>query len=445
MKHINIKRKFQIIGNCIITICLLTVSLKYLTDLMELKTSDTKYLPFLEQNEDFDVLFMGSSHVILGIYPMELWNDYGIVSYNMGGYGNQIAASYWVMENALEQTTPRLVVIDCMSLREEIKTSDAFSNVHQSFDAFPLNKTKLSAIQDLLDDPIMNTMVAEGAARDKRERKGIELWWNFSLYHTRWNELTKNDFQVQRTQLKGAEFRIAVAAPNEVAKIPAERKLEDETTGVQYLRKMIEDCQSRGIDVLLMYVPFPASEEEQMEANRVYDIAAEYGVNYINFLDMDIVDYYTDCYDDYSHLNPSGGHKVTEYVGQYITEHYDIPDQRTNPSYDSWNTDYKEYSDYKVDILKKQKALDLYLMLLTGNNFDVSLEINNPTFWENDHYVRLLKNLDTDRVIVTEHTESTPVTTDELNTPVENSIPDVRITVTDGNTGEIIDQADFSL
>lgn len=291
--------------------------MQYLTDLMELKNSDMIFLPFLEQDENFDVLLMGSSHMIFGVYPMELWNDYGIVSYNMGGHGERIPTTYWMMENALEHTTTQLVVIDCVYLYAEEKTNDAFSNIHTSFDAFPLNSTKLSSIYDLLDDPEMDRMIQEGTARELRKRTGMELYWDFSIYHTRWNELNETDFIVSLVKNKGAEYVAAIGTPIEVTKIPIEKKLEGETTGVRYLRKMIEDCQSREIEVLLVFVPFPAEESRQMDANRVYDIADEYGVNYINFLDMDIVDYNTDCYDENSHLNASGGQKVTEYRTVY--------------------------------------------------------------------------------------------------------------------------------
>ena len=101
-------------------------------------------------------------------------------------------------------------------------------------------------------------------------------------------------------------------------------------------------------------MPFPADEINQRSANTVYDIAAEYGVNYINFLHMDIVDYNTDCRDASSHLNPSGGYKVTDYIGQYITEHYDIPDQRNNPAFDSWYEDYRKWIEEKINFLRIQ-------------------------------------------------------------------------------------------
>lgn len=46
---------------------------------------------------------------------------------------------------------------------------------------------------------------------------------------------------------------------------------------------MIEDCQDRGIEVVLTYLPFSAAPVQQMTANYIYDIAEEYNVGYINF------------------------------------------------------------------------------------------------------------------------------------------------------------------
>ena len=76
------RRKIEKAISCIITVCLTVCFLSYLTDLMESKASEIKYADFFDQDEDFDVLFMGTSHAVLGVFPMELWNDYGIISYN---------------------------------------------------------------------------------------------------------------------------------------------------------------------------------------------------------------------------------------------------------------------------------------------------------------------------------------------------------------------------
>ena len=56
---------------------------------------------------------------------------------------------------------------------------------------------------------------------------------------------------------KGAESRIAVAAPRDNPKLDRSEKLEGDTTGVEYLKKIIMSCRERGIDVLLTYLPSP--------------------------------------------------------------------------------------------------------------------------------------------------------------------------------------------
>lgn len=53
--------------SCLITIVLLVGTLNYIAGIVERKKSDFKFQPFYSQGEDFDVFFMGSSHVIDGV------------------------------------------------------------------------------------------------------------------------------------------------------------------------------------------------------------------------------------------------------------------------------------------------------------------------------------------------------------------------------------------
>lgn len=402
------RRKIKIVISCIITMSFTVCFLSNLTDLMERKSSEKKYADFLEQDEDFDVLFMGTSHVINGVFPMELWNDYGIVSYNFGGHGHPMASTYWVMENALEYTTPRVVVIDCFFLSMNIKSPYNFAFLHTSFDAFPLTMTKGKAIWDLLDDPILDEAIENGTASESDEpRTKIQLLWDYSVYHSRWTDIGRDDFELRQTYEKGAESRIAVKSGN-LNKISSDQKMAPGTTGEQYLRRMIESCQDKGIEVLLTYLPFPASKEQQREANYVYDIAEEYGVNYINFLDMDLINYQTDL-EGTSHLNPSGARKVTDYLGEYLIVNYDISDQRNNGDYSFWYVDYEEYDEMKNRNIVECSDIVEYLMLLAGDNVDITMDIRNKNIFNNTLIVELLGNLgintnelgvDTDFIII---------------------------------------------
>lgn len=148
----------RILG-CAVAAGLTVLALGAAAGMLQRKDSDFKYRPYFTQEADFDVLFFGTSHVINGIFPMELWKDYGIVSYNFGGHGNELATSYWVMRNALDYTDPKLVVIDGLNLGSDVKTYANFSNIHQSLDVFPISRTKIAAASDLLDSTRMKRRI----------------------------------------------------------------------------------------------------------------------------------------------------------------------------------------------------------------------------------------------------------------------------------------------
>lgn len=373
------KKKIQIAVRGIMTIIIFLFVLHYAAGVAERKDSYFKYESFYEQEEDFDVLFMGTSHVLNAVYPMELWNDYGIVSYNFGGHGNYLPTTYWIMKSALEYTTPKLMVIDCFFLGQNEKMRDV-DQQHISLDRIPLDKVKADGIRDVVEE----------------KEKRLDFFWKFSIYHNRWNELDKGDFEKEISREKGAESRIELTKALDISEGVDNCRLEEETTGVQYLRKMIEECQERNIDVLLTYLPSPTIKEYQAEVNTAADIAEEYGINYLNFCDLNMLNYEADCTDRVFHLNPSGAKKVTDYLGKYMKEHYEIPDHRGNPAYGFWYEDYKEYENFKLESMQKQTSLDIYLMLQADKNYDIMIEMNDKSVLGEELYVKLIQNLGID-------------------------------------------------
>lgn len=399
------KRKIQIFLGCVITICLTLGLLVYVDNLTELKLSKEKYSDFIEQEEDFDVLFLGSSHVVNGIFPMELWNDYGIVSYNLGASAGQIPTTYWVFRNALDYTNPKVVVIDCLFLSGNFKTSDRFSYTHLALDGFPLTKTKIEAVTDLLDDKALDRAVMNGEARSGGEKRTkLGLLWDYTVYHSRWNELEERDFSDIRNKNKGAEACIAVNG-EPLNRIDKSIKSIGGTVGLKYLRRMIEECQERGIEVLLTFLPFTAEEWYQQESNYVYELAEEYNVNYINFLDEEVIDYEIDMADIISHLNPAGARKVTKYLGKYLVENYDVQDNRNDSKYQSWFEDYDEYCEYKDATLQSERDLINYLMLLIDDDLDITMRIEDTSIFNDRITSKMLANLGIDTNEIGDNTE----------------------------------------
>ena len=282
--------------------CALTLGMVAgVSKLVERKESIEKMKPFLDRAGEYDVLFLGDSIMNTGVFPMEMWEKYGITGYNIASYGNTLPISYWALQNALDYAEPKLVVLDVQGTSKTYKLSGNSSDVHTAFDCYPISRTKIAALDDLMDDPY---------AVDDSGVAYADMKWEYLFtlgkYHSRWSELGAEDFRyvfhrdpVAQSELtseyfhpiynreKGAKSVMAVADAQDYDLIDEDRATEENGQwGFVYLRRIIEDCQKRGIDVLLVHLPYPASEEQQMDANAVYYIAEEYGGKFVggNFI-----------------------------------------------------------------------------------------------------------------------------------------------------------------
>jgi len=360
------------------------------TKVCERKASTIRFKPFLDRAEEYDVLFMGDSHSVNAIFPVDLWQDYGIAAYNLSSYGNTLPVSYWAMMNALDYGNPKLMVIGIKDVHRKNKVSGSSSDVHTALDCYPLSLTKIRAIEDL-----MNTPYAIDDDGNYYEDLKPEYYFTLGKYHSRWSELTESDFRYSLNGQKGGEMVIGVADPNDYDIIDEDWALEEEGAGFEYLRKMIEECQSRGIEVMLIHLPYPSKEEDQLAANAVRYIAEEYGLEYVDFVSLDqVVDYGVDMYDSYSHLNPSGARKVTDFLGRFISDHYDIPDRRGDESYRHWAADADAYVDDKLSLLRGESNLRNLLMLLHDSRFSVCLAIpRGSSLYDDEKAMQLLQNI----------------------------------------------------
>ncbi len=363
------------------------------SEYFERPESELKYREFFNSDTEFDVLLFGNSHMLNGVFPMQLWNDYGITSYNMGGHGATLKMSYWMLRNAIDYHKPEIVVLDVYGAIWEDHEMD-ISHAHNSFDAFPLTPTKYQAMKEMFTGSDV-----------------MEMVFPFSVYHNRWEELfpqtdseeTETDetesADMQKSETKensgneenniaaseeaevtlnlekGAESRIHVAAPAEFEQIPQDQVSNEITDAMTELIRMVDYCQSKEIPIVLLNIPSPQAEDGQERYNKIQEIADVEEVPYLNLPYENVVNFTTDLYDADSHLNPSGARKVTDYLGAYLTENYDLTDKRTDPEYESWNEDYDRYTQQiLIPNLVKSESLNESLMLIYNEFFTADIE-----------------------------------------------------------------------
>ncbi len=329
---------FKAVIGAAVLLALILAALSAAARLTERKESLIKNGTFFDVADRTDVLLLGSSHVVNGIDPAVLFEDYGIAAFNMAGHGSILPVTYWTLVNALDYCDPYCVVIDPFLIEEEYHfvdevtdtrgtdlTENAVGQLHTVLDVFPYTKNKEAAIKDLLLDPETRN----------------EFRADFIRYHSRWSSLTEQDY-MDTAKLKaqngrmGAEMRWNTEPPAQhYDLIPPDEKMDGESTGMDYLRRAVSLCQERGILVLLVNVPYEADPDYQRAANSVQDIADEMQVPYLNLMYAPgLIDTATDL-SSITHLNALGAGKVTAFIGSAL-ESIGTPDRRSQAGYEDW-------------------------------------------------------------------------------------------------------------
>jgi hypothetical protein len=385
------KRKLWLFVKSILFIALVCGMFFAISLVVERKSSYEKNELFMQEaaKDNIDVFILGSSHVINGINPLQLYRDYGITAYNLGGYGSVHLSSYWQMMLALDYCTPKLVVVDSYMLENNIRyIDDENANVdsdelHLFIDRFPLSKTKIDAINDMFGE----------------EEKKYPFLVDYIVYHDRWKELGENDFKrltgdSRINKLMGAEMKYGIHAAEFTYNDYGPAPLPEETVGTTYLRKIIEECQSRGIEVIVMTAPYLAMQEGQQASRSADKIASEYGVHSLNMLKAGgIVDYNTDMLDA-GHLNILGATKATKRLGDYISKNIGLPDHRNEAGYETWAECVEEY-DQSLGSRGYETLYNQLLMLQLNQkdeNFVISIR-GSSMVYSDEILLRMLRSL----------------------------------------------------
>lgn len=274
------------------------------------------------------VLFFGPSVIHYSVYPMQLWHDYGITSYNMGNDSERLTMTYYTLLNALDYCQPKAVVIDLTAMGWAGSRRDGTYVDHDFLDALPLSRHKVAEINSLF----------EGKER-------IEYLFPFYLYHSRWNELDDRDFFRHRYVQHGAEFlygAVSVGDPEyqDMGIIENKNTLYE----MENLDKMIRLCQEKNITPIFIYITNGSPEKIPLRRFCAEQLAARNAIFY-DLMELEGLDRSRD-FSDNSHLNYFGGSKLTDYLGRLLSQEFSIPDHREDPGLANiWDADYTAYLD----------------------------------------------------------------------------------------------------
>lgn len=322
------KIKIQRIIKAIAFMLIFCVLFSGATYILRNKNEANIVLPFYnEPKNTLDVIFIGSSHLMCSVYPMELYDKYGIASYVFASSAQLLPQSYYQLKEALRFQNPKMIVLDISSVIYDTKISTT-EYAHVQIDNMSFSPVKYEAIWDLFD-------------KDSR----AEYIFNIIRFHSRWKELGRIDFSPISSCTKGAYVSTDCTPCQPNRTISPNEKYEIFPTAEKYLRMILDLCKEKQIEVLLFNAPAVEEHDSLPRCNAVNDIADEYGLEFIDLnLNADLISFdpATD-YRDPWHCNAKGAMKVTTYLGDFIDTHYKIPDRRNDKNYDFWNEQLSEY------------------------------------------------------------------------------------------------------
>lgn len=318
-----------IAGSVIFTIAVFCVVFSYVTRTLNWETAagilNLRYWNKAE-NENTDILLLGGSSMSVNIEISELWKKYGMACYCLGAGGSVFYDDYYRLIEAEKTHHSNMVVV-------EIRAASYFTE-------YSLSEFKKENVSGLSIS--LNKLHYANAAIEPEQRLYYLL--TFPIYHGKYNSVTKWDFQHTSSLGENDKGTWTVFYGN---KYEPELICSDDIIGYQalypkeeyYLKKIIEYCDMNNIDLLLLKTPDGNREINQPFYNTVGIIAEKNGVPFLdmNQFDEEIGLTSSDFYYDNYHLNVSGARKCTIFFGDYLKEHYDLPDHRGDENYVSWD------------------------------------------------------------------------------------------------------------
>lgn len=297
---------------------------------------------YAEKDNTIDVIMAGSSPVYPYYSAPKLYGEQGIVLYPLSTNNQRPKAIKYLLEEAQKTQDSSLFVIEMRMLSmpdEEWEDTMAFTRGVTDNLKYSLNRIKA-----------INALVS-----DKSQRH--TYYFDIFKYHSNWKMLflpsqLRHWRYEAKSPLKGLEIKTGVG-PVEYEDVTGETgigQMQDKQYAV--LLDLLAYLEETGIDALFLLSPYQMDREAKQIYNFMIPIIEEAGYPVLDLNDhiKEIgIDCKTDFYDYGSHVNALGQEKCTAYLGQYLKEHYELPDRRGQKEYGSWDSAWELYQEKQAE------------------------------------------------------------------------------------------------
>lgn len=266
--------------------------------------------------DSVELMIYGSSRALTSVSPEHLYNAFGIGAYNYGWHWQKLNTTKAFLEDSFLSQSPRLVLIETYFSGDILENRSITAEIYYSR-YLKSRSAKSNYLRQCFGSHL---------------GRYLSYYFPVFAFHDNWSTLERQSFlplTLSKDHLKNMGFSplsgtnpVILSDPNTIE----QQKMSDNC--IKVLDEIVSLCQQNDCDILFYTIP---SAEPYVYCQSMAEYAKRNGYHYLNLFDhLDTIgiDASTDFYDG-GHLNADGAIKVTDFLGRYITEHYDLTDVRT--------------------------------------------------------------------------------------------------------------------
>ena len=272
-----------------------------------------------------DLLLVGSSNMFCTVDPVQLYDEFGLLSYDFGSSSQMLDMSLLYLQEAFKYQQPRVVAIEVLKTYEDAEDPnwDLGKSYHWGYPTLKFSPEKLHSILHLCRI---------------RQENPLDYLFPGVAQHTRWREVQWADVAALLPTGQPVDPMLGFVPLDGVEPIAPDYEREGQSvipaSNVHWYREISALCREHGAQVVWFRAPFETWTRAQ--AQPIQDLVEQMGDQWLDlnvYMDEIGLDPAQDFY-NMGHLNREGAAKATRFMGRYILDRYDLPRQHA-PERDS--------------------------------------------------------------------------------------------------------------
>ncbi len=308
---------------------------------------------YSEPDDSLSVVLMGSSALYRYYVAPLAWEKFGFTSYSYASTCQSNDVTEYLMEDIQRSQTPDLYVVE---VRQLVR-----GETFEHFGKDELPKDREDAYDSFLTNSMEYSLARFGAVNELFDTDVLSYQIDVIRNHVLWkgaleldNTALSTDYSKEFPYKSGRT--VAIQRPfkcNDLKDYKESIKLTDDA--YRQMDEVFEYIKENDLNVLFVSTPYVETEQTMSIENAVEDYMKKNGMNYLNcnkYYDEMGIDFEKDFYNA-KHVNVIGASKVTEFLGKYITENFEINKDYSEAVKKSWDKGYELWDAKRQQQLEK--------------------------------------------------------------------------------------------